>query len=108
MNTEFKHRKKFIFFPFVALAFAAAAGALVMFLWNAILPQVIPAVGSLTYLQATGLLILCRILFGGFKGRGSFGPGSRSGPPWRQKMMSMSEEDREKFRSEWKERCANK
>lgn len=108
MNSNFRHRKKFLFFPLVALAFVSAGGALVMFLWNAILPAVIPAVGTLTYLQAIGLLILCRLLFGGFKGRGSYGPGHKAGPPWRQKMMAMSDEEREKFKNEWRERCANK
>ena len=29
----------------------------------------------------------------------------RSGPPWRQKWMNMSDEERTKFREEWKKRC---
>jgi hypothetical protein len=108
MNSEFKHRKRFFMFPLVALAFILGGGAAVMILWNAILPTVIPAVGMLTYIQAIGLLILCRILFGGFRGRGGYGPGFKGGPPWRQKIMNMTEEEREKFRNEWKERCAKK
>ncbi|PBQ34991.1 hypothetical protein CNR22_24080 [Sphingobacteriaceae bacterium] len=94
-------------FPLFGLAFVAAGGLAVMFLWNAILPPVVSGVGTLTYLQAAGLLILCRILFGGFR-RGRTGPGHRGGPPWRQKMMNMSEEEREKFREQWKERCSRK
>lgn len=101
MNTNFKYRRKFLIFPLVALAFVLAAGFAVMSLWNAILPAVIPAVGVLTYKQAVGLLILCRLLFGGFKGRGGY----RGGPPWRQKMMGMSEAEREKFKNAWEERC---
>ena len=27
------------------------------------------------------------------------------GPPWRQKWMNMSDEERAKFREEWKKRC---
>ena len=95
-------------FPLVAIAFVAGGGFAVMTLWNAILPSVITVVGTLTYLQAVGLLILCRILFGGFRGRGGQGHGYRGGAPWRQKMMSMSEEEREKFKAQWKERCEKK
>lgn len=99
----FKHKRKFFLFPLMALAFILGAGYVVMFLWNAILPSVIVSVGALSYKQAVGLLILCRILFGGFRGRG---PGSyKAGPPWRQKMANMSEEERERFKAEWKQRC---
>ena len=85
-------------------AFAALAGFAVMLLWNAILPVVIPAVGILNYWQALGLLVLCRILFGGFKG-GPGGGSYRQGPPWRRKMANMSEEERDKFKAEWRARC---
>ncbi len=52
------------------LLFAAAGSAIVMLLWNAIIPAVI-GWGSLNFWQAAGLLILCRILFGHF-GHGRF------------------------------------
>lgn len=46
---------------------------LVMLLWNAIMPD-LTGCGSLNYIQAAGLLALCRILFGGlgagFKAKG--------------------------------------
>ena len=106
MNPCFKHNRKFIFFPLVALAFILGAGYVVMFLWNAILPAVITSVGTLNYSQAIGLLILCRILFGGFKGRGGYGHhGYKNMPPWKEKMMNMSEEEREKLKNDWRERC---
>ncbi|MEO6302185.1 MAG: hypothetical protein ABIP51_03325 [Bacteroidia bacterium] len=109
MNSSFKHKRKFIFFPLIALAFVLGAGYIVMLLWNAILPAVITSVGTLTYIQAVGLLILCRILFGGFKGRGGYGGyGNKGTPLWKEKMMNMSEEDREKFKNEWRERCGRK
>ncbi len=106
MNSEFKHKRKYFFFSLIAAAFIFGAGYVVMFLWNNILPSVIPAVGTLTYLKAIGLLILCRILFGGYKGRG--GSGYRGVPPWKQKMMNMSEEEREKFKNEWREKCGRR
>jgi len=107
MNTPFKHRRRFFMFPLIGLAFVAAGGFAVMLLWNAILPSIISGVGALTYLKAVGLLILCRILAGGFR-RGAAGPGYKGGPPWRQKTMNMSDEEREEFRAQWKERCEKK
>ena len=68
-------RKKWI--PLViagTLAFVALGGEIVRLLWNWLLP---PLFGwpELTFWQALGLLVLCRILFGGL---GSHGPRRRS------------------------------
>lgn len=49
------------------VAIVAAAGAIIMLLWNSIIPSVV-GWNSLNYFQAIGLLILCRLLFGGFSG----------------------------------------
>lgn len=109
MNSKFKHRGRFIFYPLIAAAFIVGAGYAVMFLWNAILPSVIPAVGTVTFLQAIGLFALCRILFGGFRGRGGWaGHNYKNSPAWKEKMMNMSEEEREKLKNEWRERCGRK
>lgn len=58
--------------PFViaiaALGIAAFSG-LVMLLWNGILPSVLH-VGAITFWQATGIILLAKILFGGRKGKG--------------------------------------
>lgn len=89
---------------FVAMftAFAFLIGFVVMGLWNWLVPGLFhgPVV---TYWQALGLLILSKILFGGFKGRGGH-PGWRRGHQERMrrkleaKMSTMSEEQREKLR----------
>ncbi len=52
------------------LLFVAIGGEVVRQLWNWLLP---PLFGwrQITFWQALGLLALCRILFGGFGGRGS-------------------------------------
>lgn len=111
MERRFGNRrrgKRFFIFPLVAIAFAAIGGLIVMLLWNNIITTVIPSVKSLNYGQAIGLLVLCRILFGGFKGRPGFRPpneGMRRGQAWREKMSNMTEEERAKFREEWRERC---
>lgn len=94
-------RRKYVCFlivPFIILGLAL----IVMLLWNAILPDLLH-LNSISFWQALGLLILCKILFGGFHGsrkrkcvpRGSF----------REKYRSMNEEEKQKFKDEWKNRC---
>lgn len=107
----FNRKKIFFALPFIILPVILLAGLVVMFLWNAILPAAVHA-SSISYWQATGLLILCRILFGSFRGRpGMGGPGGRRpdmfrrGPEWREKWKNMSDEDRMRFREEWRRRC---
>ncbi len=81
-------------------------GLVVMSLWNAILPAVL-GVKAITFLQALGILLLSKILFGGFGGsrwRGS--------PAWKEKMKrrfeNMTPEEKEKFKTEWKNRCGGR
>lgn len=80
----------------------------IMYLWNAILPEVIH-VASIGYWQALGLFILSRILFGGFH----CGPRSGRKPSFgragfRQKFMKMTDEEKAAFKEKWKERCCKK
>jgi len=99
-------RRFFFFIPFIVAAAVLLFGGIVMWLWNNILPAV-AGLGALTYWQAVGLLVLTRILVGGFRG----GPyrersgWSRGGPRWREKWMNMNAEEREQFRAEWRDRC---
>ena len=96
---------------FIIVCFVGAVllfGAVVMGLWNAILPAVL-GVKSITFLQALGILLLSKILFGGFGGK-RWGGGH--GQEWRQKMKekwnNMTPEEREKFKAEWKNRCGGR
>lgn len=66
---------------------------LVMLLWNALLPDIL-GVKSISFFQALGILILSKILFGGFGGHGLFGRHRRE---MRERWMSMSPEEREAF-----------
>jgi hypothetical protein len=92
-------RKYWIFLPFIFMAAVLVVGGVVMFLWNAILPEV-TGVRPLTFIQAIGLLILCRILFGGFRG------GGRPGGKWgRGKWGNMSVEEKARMKAAWEERC---
>jgi len=82
------------------LAGIAALGYLVMVLWNWLLPQVLPGAAHIDYLQALGVLLLSRILFGGFRGHGH--------ARWhRQRWESLTPEEREKFRTRM-HRCGSR
>jgi hypothetical protein len=100
--------RRWLFIPLFVIAGVFIFGALVMYLWNAVMPQVFTSLGPITYCQAICILILSKILFGGFK-RGGCGcrKGGRfgRGREWKEKWMSMSEEERAKFKEEWKSRC---
>lgn len=104
--------KRFWFFPFFGFGALFLGGWAVMLLWNAILPDV-TGVKMLSYWQAIGLLILSRILFGGWRGGGKQGSYNKHRPDfgkhkeWREKWMNMSVEERMKFKQEWRERCRN-
>jgi hypothetical protein len=58
--------------PVAIALFVLVGGGVVMLLWNWLLP---PLFGfqQITLLQGFGLLVLCRILFGGFGGGGGGG-----------------------------------
>lgn len=83
----------------MAIAGIAAVTGIVMLLWNCLLPDLIPGVSPLGYWQALGLLILCRILFGGL--RGGFHP------HWRQRRApgeTLSEEERQQLKARFHHR----
>jgi len=85
--------------------FVAIGGAVVMLLWNWLMPALfgLPQVG---FWQALGLLALSRILFGGFGGRGF--RRSRIRRKIRRRMKErfahMTPEERERFRQRVRER----
>jgi hypothetical protein len=78
------------------LAAVAVLGGLVMALWNAIVPDLFTGARSIDYLHALGLLVLSRILFGGFRGYGGWHGGHRH---WRHRgpWSAMTPEERERF-----------
>ena len=80
-------------FAVVVTVAIAAAGYIVMSLWNWLLP---PLTGwhVIGFGQAVALLLLCRILFGGFRGRGGWHWRHRMRERWEQ----MTPEERERFR----------
>ena len=91
----------------IVIAMLAVFGLVVMLLWNMLMPQIF-GLPELDYLQAAGLLILGRILFGGMGDGGLRGHsalrGARGdehlfghGNKLREKWMNMSEEERKEF-----------
>lgn len=101
--------RKVIMFVIFFIAAVLLFGTIVMELWNAILPLVL-GVKAITFLQALGILLLSKILFGGFGRRGGWhgGRGRHWGHNMQEKWSSMTPEEREKFKSEWRSRCGGR
>lgn len=97
---------KILFFVVVFVVIATVLGWLVMFLWNSILPEAVGA-KPLTFWKALGLLVLAKILFGGF-GKGGRRWENSENKHWRGKWMNMSAEERKEAKSKWKDYCKNK
>jgi hypothetical protein len=92
-----------LFFIVIAALAILIFGSVVMLLWNNILAPVLN-ISTITFGQALGILVLSKILFGGF--RGGWGPRRHF---WKQRMTqkwnNMTPEEREKFKQEWQNRC---
>ena len=90
----------------VALLASLAVGAvsfIVMSLWNVLMPSIF-AVRAINFWQALGLLVLSKILFGGFRPSG--------GPRWRRRLLErweqMTPEEREKFQQGMRRPCGSR
>jgi Ca2+/H+ antiporter, TMEM165/GDT1 family len=95
--------KPVILMPFAFIAGTVIFGTVLMLLWNAILPEII-GVHAISFWQALGLLVISKILFTGIHGRHHhFGFHDHS-KELREKWISMSSEEREKMRSELRNR----
>jgi hypothetical protein len=88
---------------FIIIAFVGVlvVSTIVRLLWNALMPDLFH-LPLISFWQALGLLLLAKILFGGFRG-----PSSRG--PWKEKMrqrwMNMTPEERDRFKQDWGKRC---
>jgi len=101
-------KKKWIFWAPLAIlglvAFIALGGVIVQQLWNWLLP---PLFGwrQLTFWEALGMLVLCRVLFGGWGSHGG-GPSPKLGRRMSDRMAdrmaerwdAMTPEERERMR----------
>jgi hypothetical protein len=79
---------------------------LVMWLWNWLTPSLF-GWHVITFWQALGILVLSKILFGGFRGV----PGRFGNHHWRRRMFErweqMTPEEREKFREQMRGWCGS-
>jgi hypothetical protein len=94
-----KFRAKMLLIPVVVAAGLALVSFVVMQLWNWLLPAILH-VSAITFWQALGLFVLCKILFGFGKGGGRWGGG---GGRWmrhrmEEKFKNMTPEERERFK----------
>ncbi|MDB5033600.1 MAG: hypothetical protein JWQ98_841 [Chlorobi bacterium] len=94
----------------IVVVAATVLGFIVMNLWNALIPELFHG-PTITFWQGIGLLLLSHILFRGIGPRG--GPRGGFSDRWRRnrwkgtmrdRMASMSPEEREKFKEKWGER----
>ncbi|MFL9481417.1 hypothetical protein ACI6Q2_01485 [Chitinophagaceae bacterium LWZ2-11] len=99
----FKKAIKIVMMVIVAIV---VLGTVVMFLWNNILVSVL-GIKAISFVQALGILVLSKILFGGF----NKGFGGRRHHEWKngmkEKWQNMSDEERVKFKEEWRDKCRN-
>ena len=83
----------------LGIAMFAAISAIAMLLWNFLIPEIFGLI-TINFWQAAGLLVLARILFGGFgfnKGRMMMADRMHTMNPIHQKWMKMTPEQREEF-----------
>lgn len=92
-------QKHLVFIPLCFIVFLAFFGGLVMLLWNWLMPELFN-LGTITFVQATGLLLLCKILFGGLGfSHQSHGHGGHHGcgNKLRERWENMTPEERERI-----------
>lgn len=99
---------KIIGFSILAIGFAALLAYVVMLLWNGVLAQVV-TVSTISFYQAIGLLVLSKILFGGFPSGKNHCNQCGGGGHWKnqlkEKWHTMSPEERDQMKQEWRNRC---
>lgn len=120
MSDRQEKMKKLIWIAPLAIVgivlFVTIGGGIVMLLWNSLLPALF-GLQTITFWQALGILVLCRILFGGFGCRSgrSHSRSRRAGERIAdrvadrvsERLENMTPEERERFRQraqEWRDR----
>jgi|RhiMetdeSRZDD1v2_1073273.scaffolds.fasta_scaffold142202_4 hypothetical protein len=110
-----KSKKLWLFAPLGILGivlFIFLGGWIVMSLWNALLPPLF-GLRAVSFWQALGILLLCRILFGGFGMSGRRGSRSRHGGDRladrvadrvSERLENMTPEERERLRQRMHDR----
>ncbi|MFI5148330.1 MAG: hypothetical protein ACHQRM_01245 [Bacteroidia bacterium] len=108
-----KYIVKGIMFGLLCIAAFLGFGWITMHLWNWLLPSIFTSIRAITFCEAIGLIILSRILFGGFRGgwKGRCGGGHCHGhhgswkSRWENKWSQMTPEEKEKFKKGFGRKC---
>ncbi|MGF7024545.1 hypothetical protein ACR784_03110 [Sphingobacterium multivorum] len=105
MNGRMNRQRKGKFaFMFVAITIGVfLLVALLQYLWNTLMVDIFN-LKTITYLQALGLFVLSRILFGRGFGKPGGGRFRKGFPRQMEKGEDLSDEERERLRAEWKRR----
>lgn len=96
---------KVLFMILAAIAFLLLFGYGFMLLWNWLIPEVF-GLPSLTYWQGVGILVMAKLLFGNFEGKGHKKHSKKRGKKFRRKINTHCKGDfsKWKFYDEfWKE-----
>jgi hypothetical protein len=95
MHANCKHRcgARFLKIGILVIAGVLVLGYVVMLLWNWLMPDLIDSFHTIGYLQAVGLIVLSRILFGGLRQHGCHGRW------YRHRWHHLSPEEREKLQA---------
>jgi Ca2+/H+ antiporter, TMEM165/GDT1 family len=88
-----------------AILGVAAFSFLAMSLWNALLPNIF-GLRTISFWQALGLLVLSKVLFGGF--RPYAGAGLRGQRRLLERWEQMTPEERERFRQGLRRGCGSR
>lgn len=99
-----KRRRGLLFIAPIAILFIVSG--VVMGLWNVLIPAIFH-IGTITFWQAMGLLVLSKILFGGFNGKWArkHCRGNCHKARFQSRLENMSSEEREKFKEMWSKRA---
>jgi hypothetical protein len=105
-------KNKWRFMIALAPLFILGIGYVLFALWNWLVPTLFNG-PVISYLQALGILLLSKLLFGGFSGGRGWRHSChcRGGNYWKEKMRSrmegMTPEEKEKFKQTFKNRCGD-
>jgi hypothetical protein len=99
---------KILKWTLIGLLFILVFGGITMLLWNWLVPTVFNG-PMISFWQALGLLLLSKILFGGFGGKRW---GGHHNMEWKQryadKLSAMTPEERERFKSRVREKWCSR
>jgi hypothetical protein len=90
---------------FIVVLAGAVVGLVIEGLWNWLMPSLF-GLHQVTFWQALGLLVFCKLLFGGFHRHSSHRRCWKRGV--KERLENMAPEEREKFREIMRECCSRR